>query len=213
MNERRHLFDPFDSELCVIGAATVEGLIAEIARLIRFLDRAPDASLEDVAYTCAVEVRDKSEVIALVARSTSELQSRLRNAHAKLKEDCTRIRDKGGIYYSHERLRKNGGKIAFFFPGVISFYPDILRDLCLLFDICRESFDVLTEALEDSGIGETIAAPDYLFPPTSAHRPVDAPFSPSHFAESFFSVLAANTALYTLFAKMGMPFFVSLPKP
>lgn len=204
MNERRHLFDPFDSELCVVGAATVEGLIKEIARLIRFLDRTPDACLEDVAYTCAVESKGKSEVLAVVARSTAELQSRLRNAHTKLMEESTRIRDKGGIYYCREGLRKEGGKIAFFFPGVISFYPDILRDLCLLFDICRESFDVLTEALEDSGITETIAAPDYLYPPTSAHRPVDAPFSPSHFAESFFSVLAANTALYTLFDKMGI---------
>ena len=140
MTGRRHLYDPFDCELCLVGAPDDTRLAEEVKRLIHFLEHAPDVSLQDVAYTCVCSARSMPAVLAVVAASVADLRDRLAQAHKKLSENAGRIRDKSGTYFFRDRLCPRG-RIAFLFPGAVSFYPDMLRDLCLVFEDCRSAFD------------------------------------------------------------------------
>ena len=197
-----HLYDAFDCELCLIGAPNDSMLTDEVKRVIHFLEHAPDALLQDVAYTCACSARCMPSVIAVVASSVSDLRDRLTIAHKKLADNAGRIRDKSGTYFFRDRLRPRG-RIAFLFPGAVSFYPDMLRDLCLAFEDCRGAFDELEEALQTRDT-ENFSPSDYIFPPAACYRTDAGAFSAHAFSESFIAVHAANTALYRLFARMGV---------
>ena len=111
-------------ELVLVSAADDEALVAEISRLAAFLDRIPDAPLADVAYTCSLTRGDA--VLALVVSSVNELRVRLLSARSRIMSGAARIRDKSGTYYFREHLVGEGaGKLAFVYPGVMSYYPDI----------------------------------------------------------------------------------------
>ena len=202
MTGRRHLYDPFDCELCLVGAPDDTRLAEEVKRLIHFLEHAPDVSLQDVAYTCACSARSTPAVLAVVAASVADLRDRLAQAHKKLSENAGRIRDKSGTYFFRDRLCPRG-RIAFLFPGAVSFYPDMLRDLCLVFEDCRSAFDELEEALQTRDT-ETFSPADYIFPPAACYRTDAGAFSAQAFSESFIAVHAANTALFRLFDRMGV---------
>ena len=202
MSAPLHLYDPFDSELCLIGAANDHALTGEVKRVIHFLEHAPDALLQDVAFTCACSARHMPSVIAVVATSVTDLRDRLILAHKKLSENAGRIRDKSGTYFFRDRLCPRG-RIAFLFPGAVSFYPDMLRDLSLVFEECREAFDELEEALQTTGDGRFSPA-DYVFPPATCYRNDSAAFPANAFSESLIAVHAANSALFRLFDRMGV---------
>jgi phosphopantetheine--protein transferase-like protein len=202
MSRPLHLFDPFDSELCLIGAPNDAALAEEVKRVIHFLEHAPDVLLQDIAYTCARSARRMPSVIAVVASSVTDLRDRLTLAHKKLVENAGRIRDKSGTYFFRDRLCPRG-RIAFLFPGAVSFYPDMLRDLCLVFDDCRNAFDELEEALQANGT-ERFSPSDYVFPPAACYRNDAGTFTGHAFSESFIAVHAANTALYRLFERIGV---------
>jgi phosphopantetheinyl transferase (holo-ACP synthase)/malonyl CoA-acyl carrier protein transacylase len=202
MNRDLHLYDPFDSELCLIGAANDTALAVEVKRVLHFLEHAPDAQLQDVAYTCARSARRMPSVIAVVATSVTDLRDRLALAHRKLVENAGRIRDKSGTYFFRDRLCPRG-RIAFLFPGAVSFYPDMLRDLCLVFGECRGAFDELEEALQTEETKD-FSPCDYVFPPAACYRNDASAFAANAFSESFIAVHAANTALYRLFERMGV---------
>ena len=198
-----HLFDAFDGELCVIGAMSQEALCAEVERIVRFLEHARGVALEDVAYTCAVQSRESPERIAVVARSVDELHDRLVAAARKLKEGVSRIRDKGGTYYFRSDARVSG-KVAFLFPGVSSFYPDVARDLCMCFDSFRDSLDDFAEALRTPFITPPIPPEDYLFPPVPGRVSSSEPFSKRNFAETFFAMLSLNGAFAKILVQLGV---------
>ncbi len=202
MKSNLHLYDPFDCELCLIGAANDAALVDEVKRVLNFLEHAPEVLLQDVAYTCAYSARQMPSVIAIVASSVADLRDRLTLAHKKLADNAGRIRDKSGTYFFRDRLRPRG-RIAFLFPGAVSFYPDMLRDLCLVFEECRSAFDELEEALQTEAT-ERFSPSDYIFPPAACYRNDAEAFSSNAFSESFIAVHAANTALFRLFESMGV---------
>ncbi len=202
MSTTQHLYDAFDSELILIGAQNDSLLATTVKRLLHFLEQAPDALLEDIAYTCACSARQMPCIIAVVASSVADLRDRLTIAHKKLDESASRIRDKSGTYFFRERLRPSG-RIAFLFPGAISFYPDMLRDLCLSFDICRDAFDELEEALQPSE-ASCFSPADFIFPAAACYRNDANAFSANAFSESFIAAHAANTAFYRLFERIGV---------
>jgi phosphopantetheinyl transferase/malonyl CoA-acyl carrier protein transacylase len=153
MNPRRHLHSLFENELCLIGAASDDALAHEVHTLRYTLEHTPGLTLRDVAFTLAHRARGLPAVLAIVATDVADLCARLAVAHAKLGEQANRIRDKAGMFYFRQRLRP-AGRMVFLFPGETSLYPDMLRDLCLSFDLCREAFD---EA-------DAVCAPDGFLP-------------------------------------------------
>ena len=65
---------------------------------------------------------------------SAHFRARLLSAASRLKTgSAARLRDRSGTYYFRDHLLGAGrGKLAFVYPGVMSFYPDMMRDLAVL---------------------------------------------------------------------------------
>ena len=193
--------EPLGSELVIVSAADDAALVASVDNLIDFLNRVRTVSLLDVAYTCSLTTGPAR--IAFIASSTEELLERLRGAKSRLESPTTaKIRDKGGVYYFRNHLLGEGkGKLAFVYPGVFSFYPDMLRDLALLHPECRTPFDELEEAMA----GDPDFTPsNFIFPPAQYYRKDADIFSSGAYAQALVSVFAASASLTRLLTLAGL---------
>ena len=189
------------TELVVIRAADDAALVAEIGRLAGFLDRVPDVPLADVAYTCSLTAGPSA--IAVIADSIQSLRARLVSAKGRMaSETLRRIKDKSGTYYFREHLLGEGlGKLAFVYPGVMSFYPDMMRDLAVEFPVCRAAFDELEEAL----VGDPDFTPSsFVFPPAPYYRHDADIFRSGAYAQALVSTYAGCAALTRLMACIGL---------
>ncbi|MBO5774930.1 MAG: 4'-phosphopantetheinyl transferase superfamily protein [Kiritimatiellae bacterium] len=180
------------SELVLVSAANEEALLSELDRLILFLERIPDARFLDVAYTASLS-RGPSR-LAVIADDVPSLRARLASARDRISSGSVkRIRDKSGTYYSRERLVGDGrGKLAFVYPGVFSFYPDMLRDLAVQYPECRVAFDVLEEAFSGN---EEFVPSSFIFPPAPYYRHDADIFSSGAYAQALVSTYAGCDSL------------------
>ena len=119
------------TELVIVRAADCPSLAAEVGRRIGYLDRVPDVPLADVAYTCSL--MQGPCALSVIVSDVASLRSRLASALGRLESGTAkRIRDKSGTYYFREHLiGPDAGKLAFVYPGAMSFYPDMMRDLVI----------------------------------------------------------------------------------
>ena len=187
-------------ELVVVSAPDDAALAAEASRIVAFIDRMPDASLTDVAYTCALS--HGPAVLALVVSSVQELRARLASARDRILSGAARIRDKSGTYYFREHLLGEGrGKLAFVYPGVVGYYPDMLRDIAVLYPECRAPFDELEEALADD---PEFTPSSFIFPPAPYYRHDADIFSSGAYAQSFVASFAGCVALTRLLDLVGV---------
>ena len=188
------------SELVIVSAADDAALVSEIGRIVAYLDRVPDAPLRDVAYTCALS-RGRS-VLAVIAADALELRARLASAHKRLSAGAARLRDKSGSYYFREHLLGEGkGKLAFVYPGVMSFYPDMMRDLVIVFDECRAAFDELEESM--AGVSDFTPS-SFVFPPAPYYRHDADIYSSGAYAQALVATYAGCAALTRLLARAGV---------
>ena len=187
------------SELVTVRAENDEKLAGEMARLIGFLDRVPDVPLIDVAYTCS-RMRGRS-VVAIIADDVASLRARLVTAKDRVRT-AKRLRDKSGTYYFRDHLLGEGrGKLAFVYPGVMSFYPDMLRDLAIEYPVCRWAFDELEEALA----GDPEFTPSsFIFPPAAYYRHDADIFKSGAYAQALVSTYAGCMALTRLLSRAGL---------
>jgi len=189
------------AELIVVRAADEASLVKELERLIAYIDRVPDVSLADFAYTC-LEMKGES-VISVIADDVVSLRTRLSSAVRRLSSGkVTRLRDKSGTYYFKDHLLGDGkGRLAFVYPGVMSFYPDMLRDLVIESPECRRVFDMLEEAL----VGDTEFTPSsFVFPPAPYYRHDADIFKSGAYAQALVSTYAGCMALTRLLAVAGL---------
>ena len=189
------------TELVVVSAADEAALLAEIARLVAFLDRVPDVPFLDVAYTCSL-TRGPAR-LAVIAADVASLRARLVSARSRIASGAARrIRDKSGTYFSRDRMLGEGcGKLAFVYPGVLSFYPDMLRDIAVRYPECRQAFDELEEAL--SGNNEFTPS-SFIFPPAPYYRHDADIFSSGAYAQALVSTYAGCDALTRLMKIVGV---------
>ncbi|MGN0854252.1 MAG: 4'-phosphopantetheinyl transferase superfamily protein [Kiritimatiellia bacterium] len=189
------------TEIVIVSAADDAALVAEMERVVRFIDRVPDVPLIDVAYTCSLN-RGPS-IVALIAATPADLRARLVSAAARLKAgNVARLRDRSGTYYFREHLLGAGkGRLAFVYPGVMSFYPDMMRDLVILHPECRAAFDELEEAL--SGNAEFTPS-DFIFPPASHYRRDADIFSSGAYAQALVATFAGSAAMTRLLCGLGL---------
>ncbi len=187
--------------LFLIRAADEPKLVAELKRIVGFIDRVPEVSLTDIAYTCSLS-RGPS-TLAVIAGELSELRARLMSAASRIEAAATRrLRDKSGTYYFRDHLLGDGrGKLAFVYPGVMSFYPDMLRDLAIERGECRDAFDELEEAL--AGNAEFTPS-SFIFPPAPHYRHDADIFGSGAYAEALVSTYTACVALTRLLAEFGL---------
>lgn len=191
------------TELVILRAADEAALVAEMGRVVGFLDRVPDVPLADVAYTCSL--MKGPAAIAIVSETVVDLRARLSSARARLESGpVRRLRDKSGTYYFREHLlgREDGGKLAFMYPGAMSFYPDMLRDIAIAYPECRGAFDELEEALAQDGSAFTPSS--FIFPPAPHYRHDADVFSSGAYAQALVATYAACGALTRLMRRMGI---------
>ena len=198
------------TELVAISAADNEALADELKRVIAFLDRVRDVSLSDIAYTCSL-MKGPAR-IATIASNVQELRSRLASALDRMQSGAQKIRDKSGTYWFKDRILevnaeegkgegKALGRLAFIYPGVISFYPDMLRDITVLYKECRDAFDELEEAMKDNC---DFTPSNFIFPPAPYYRHDADIFKSGAYAQALVSVYSANAALSRLISKCGL---------
>ena len=190
------------TELVVLSAANDAALASQAARLANFIERIPDAKLPDIAYTCALETGHS--VLAIVASSTDDLRSRLASARDRIASPTVaRIKDKSGTYFFRDRLLagEDRGKLAFVYPGAMSFYPDMMRDLVVAHPECRAPFDELDEAL--SGV-ESFTPSDFIFPPAPYYGHDADIFSSGAYSQAFVSAYAGCAAMTRLLDTAGV---------
>ena len=193
--------DPGGTELVVVSAADDAALVAELTRIIGFLDRVPDSSLLSIAYTCSL-LRGPA-VAAFIASSASDLRSRMVSVRDRLASGTSRrIKDKSGAYWFQDRLLGEGcGKLAFVYPGVMSYYPDMLRDVAIRHSECRTAFDELEEALAGE---EDFSPADFIFPPAPYYQHDADIFSSGAYAQALVSTYAASVALTRFLEARGL---------
>ncbi len=191
------------TELVILRAADEAALVAEMTRAIGFLDRVPEVSLTDVAYTCSLTTG--AATIAIVAETVADLRARLASARDRLGTGSVRrLRDKSGTYYFRDHLLGPGskGKLAFIYPGAMSFYPDMMRDLAIAYPECRGAFDELEEALVQNGGAFTPS--DFIFPPAAHYRHDADAFSSGAYAQALVASYAGCIALTRLMRRIGI---------
>lgn len=189
------------TELVLVRAADETALVAELTRLVAFLDRVPEVALADVAYTCSLKAG--ACVLAVIADDVPSLRARLASAKGRLEGgSAKRIRDKSGTYYAREHLLGPGlGKLAFVYPGVPGFYPDMLRDLAVAYPPCRAAFDELEEALKDD---PSFTPSSFIFPPAPYYRHDADIFSSGAYAEALVATYTGCVALTRLLKSVGL---------
>ncbi len=191
------------TELVILRAADDAALLGEMKRVVDFLDRVRDVSLLDLAYTCALTTGPAA--IAIVAETVQDVRARLASAASRLEAGTVaRIRDKSGTYYFHDHLLggETGGKLAFVFPGAMSFYPDMLRDLAIAYPDCRGAFDELEEALREDD--SEFSPSNFIFPPAAHYRHDADVFSSGAYAQALVATYAACMAFARLMARVGI---------
>ena len=199
------LSESFGSELVLLGADSVPQLVQDANALVAFLDQVSSVELRDVAYTCAQKFSPgRAAVLAIVASDSAELRGRLISAAARLADGKTdRIRDKSGTYFFRQHLLGEGGtgKLAFVYPGTMSFYPDMLREVSVRFRDCRLPFDELESALKGKGFFQPSS---FIFPPAPHYRQDADVFSAGGYAEAMVSTYSANMSLTRMFQTLGI---------
>ena len=190
------------TELVLISDADERGLVAEMSRVIGFIDRVPEATLADIALTCSLTLGES--VIAIVASSTADLRARLVSARNRLAAGgVDRLRDKSGTYYFRRHLlgEDKDGKLAFIYPGVMSFYPDMMRDLAMSRDVFRAAFDELEEAMT----GESYFTPSsFIFPPAACYRHDADVFRSGAYAQALVATYSGCAAMTRLLRTCGV---------
>jgi len=189
------------TELVILRAADEAALVAEARRIVGFLDRVPGVSLADVAYTCTF--LEGEHVLAIVAETVADLRARLASAADRIAQGTVkRIRDKSGTYWFREHLLGPGkGKLAFVYPGVMAFYPDMMRDLAILHPECRSVFDDLEEAFAQN---TSFTPSNFIYPPAPYYRHDADIFKSGAYAQALVSTYAACGALTQLMEKDGI---------
>ena len=193
--------EPTGTELVVVSAPDETALVAECRRLVAFIDRVSNVALVDIAYTCSLAAG--AARLCVIASDVHDLRARLASAADRLAAGgLKRLKDKSGTYCFREPLLGPGrGKLAFVFPGVPSFYPDMMRDLAILHPECRTAFDELEEALADV---DAFTPSNFVFPPASYYRHDADIFSSGAYAQALVATYAASVALARLVDRLGL---------
>ena len=189
------------TELVLVSASDDQALVAEMKRIVAYVDRVPDAALADIAYTCSLNHGES--VIAIIASDVESLRERLNSACSRLAPGTVkRLRDKSGTYYFRDHLLgPDKGKLAFVYPGVMSFYPDMMRDLAIAHHECRDAFDELDEALVDN---REFTPSSFVFPPAPYYRHDADIFSSGAYAQALVATYGACVAFTRLLRSYGL---------
>jgi acyl transferase domain-containing protein len=152
----------WDSEACILSAASRTELAERARQLASRLEAGPLPALKDLAYSLNVPLDPAPHRLALVASSVADLAAKLVAAAEQLADPRRRkIHNPQGIYFTEEPLAR-GGRLAFLFPGEGSQYANMAADLCMEFPEVRRAFERADRVW--AGHGREHLPSDILFP-------------------------------------------------
>lgn len=138
------------SELVVLGSDDPESLIEAIDSMNEQVASGLFTHLEHLARTTQEAYQHKQSArLAIVVEGFEELQQKLEDAKTQIR-DGERKLDRTGLYIqidhgSDEMPANELPKTAFLFPGQGSQYVGMTKDLSMVFDEARETWDHLAE--------------------------------------------------------------------
>ena len=191
----------WDTELCVFGGESRQEVIELCREIHKYLSRAAEGTLLDVAYSLNKKLDDRPYRLAIVASSREDLIKKLGHVIERLQDQKrSRIKERSGIYFFENPLGRQG-KLAFMFPGEGSQYVNMLLDLCQHFPEVRSCFDFLDRVFIDHP--RNYLPSQIIFPPTAKER-ADAETRIWQMDGAVDAVTTANRALFRLFTLLGI---------
>jgi acyl transferase domain-containing protein len=190
----------WETEVCILEAGSRQELIERGSQFAKYLARASNLPLKDIAFTLNSRLQGEPSRLAIVASSKDDLAQKLTAALGRLEDPkCRQIKDNAGVYFFDQPLR---GSLAFLFPGEGAQYPNMLLDLCLHFPEVRRCFDLADRALTHAA--RRILPSDFIFPRSilSEAEQVEVKHALWLIDGAVESVLIANWALSTLLAHL-----------
>jgi len=191
----------WDSEVFIVSGDSRADMITQGERVLRFLERAPETQLKDLAYTLNAASEPRAMRVSIVAASADELRKKLGRALERVRDErCGRIREIDGIYFSVAPLAREG-TLALVFPGEGSQYTNMFADLCMHFPEVLAVFDVMDRAFVGHPRGYLPS--EIIFPPPEPGDPRGASriYRMDSGAEAVFT---ANQALGALLRTLGI---------
>ncbi|MEM9058513.1 MAG: beta-ketoacyl synthase N-terminal-like domain-containing protein, partial [Pseudomonadota bacterium] len=152
---RPAVMDRLQSELLVWRAPDRARLIEAIRAVQHQLDQGARPCLRDLAYTLAQTLPETGETAAIVVRPQDPLSNRLSLLVAHLQNPDAEPLPPQAFFTSRPLAPE--GKIAVVFAGQGSQYPNMMRELALLFPAFREVIETGDRVLRDAV--ETSAGP------------------------------------------------------
>jgi acyl transferase domain-containing protein/4'-phosphopantetheinyl transferase EntD len=193
----------WESEVCILSAASRAELVDRAERLLAYLLANPQESLKDVAHTLNVPFPSGPVRLAVVAESTEDLGKKVERAAERLKDPQCRKIEARGTYFTEEPLAA-AGRLAFLFPGEGSQYVNMCADLCLHFPEVRQVFDLIDGVWAESGHA---ARPSELLFPRPLMSEDERQALPGRLQQMDMAVsvmMAADLALSTVLSRLGI---------
>ena len=161
--DRRVARDSWSAEVFVWNRHS--GLAGELESLIRALDEGAKPVLRDLAYTLYKRWDSRALSVAVVATNLDQFKELVEKLTTHLSGRQGELPE--GVYVAEEPLG-TAGKVAALFPGQGSQYPDMLRELGILFpeimDLLSEADDIYASTSEQRPDGPVRLSP-VIFPP------------------------------------------------
>ena len=154
----------WDTEAFLLAADDQASLAERVAWLRERLNHGPCSPLRDLAFTLNTEASQSAGParLGIVAATQVELIAHLTAIEGRFRDPtCRQVRDARGLYYWAQPLGREGGKLAFLFPGEGSQYPGMLADLCPHFPELRTVLDTADKIALESG--EVVPPSHHLF--------------------------------------------------
>ncbi len=161
------------AELFVWNEPERAEIFSNLSRLQVALEGSDCPTLRDLSYTCWERAKQNARNhgngvrLAIVADSPSDLKHKLLLARRLLEgEESPEKAARRDVYHTDRPLHPEG-KVVFLFPGQGSQYPDMLRDLSLLFSELREELE-----RADRDLAEVLPRrlSSYVYPPPAWSR-------------------------------------------
>jgi acyl transferase domain-containing protein/NAD(P)H-dependent flavin oxidoreductase YrpB (nitropropane dioxygenase family) len=167
--DKPSIVSKWPAELFLCSAYSRDELVSLIDNVELALKGNAALKIRELAYALYADYKEKTikgdsplPRLAFVASSVEEATEKLTFIRQSLNDpSCEHLEDPRGIYFSQSH-RIETGKIAFLFPGQGSQYPNMLRDLSILFPEMRSSFEQADSVLSER-LPERLSS--YVFPP------------------------------------------------